>query len=454
MFAAVFRRWRRVRSRWSRWSSSDDRRFHDDLFGAASHDPFSTAYPGYITIRRFADLATPHLGSARMVLDLGCGPGEITCELASRFPTVLFHGVDHSQAAVERASSHASRLQLTNVTFQRADLQTFEPVQHADMVVMFDAFHHLTAPAAFVARMSRHCQRFLLIEPAGDALGRWKRSIDFDWLPAELDKIRARTEYLLREPASSHQPSASSVQPPGSGSQLPAAPGGRAVEHRYPLADYESFFDGFHVSVRGTVAGLDVYPPPADYDSPWRRLFMETAYALLKRVDDRLVEQKLDLHAKHWVIYADRRPALVADAPNRRQAPGIWEGDEVRGAHDVRIEHADIPRSVVAGIELVADATIRNDSWRTLRSEGVGHPIFVSYRWLDRRRRPIVQEGLRSPLPRPVQPGESCHVALRVKTPDAAGDYVLELDLVEEGVTWFSEAGVPPLRVPVSVDGR
>ncbi len=228
MFSGAFRAWRRVRSRWSHWSVTADREFHDHLFAAAEHDPFSPAYPGYITIRRFADLAAAHLENARVVLDLGCGPGEITCELAKRFPALSFHGVDHSQTAVDLASSHAGRLQLSNVTFQRADLQTFEPVGPADLVVMFDAFHHLTEPGAFVKRMSRYCDRFFLIEPAGDALGRWKRTIDFDWLPNELDKIRARIEYLLREKASSSQPPASSSQLPASSShelpQFPSSP--------------------------------------------------------------------------------------------------------------------------------------------------------------------------------------------------------------------------------------
>jgi SAM-dependent methyltransferase len=446
MFSGVFRTWRRVRSRWSRWSATDDRQFHDHLFGAAQHDPFSPAYPGYITIRRFADLVAARIDTARVVLDLGCGPGEITCELATRFPTILFHGVDHSQAAVDRASSNAGRLQLSNVTFQCGDLQTFEPVEPADLVLMFDAFHHLTAPGAFVKRMSRYCERFLLIEPAGDVLGRWKRTIDFDWLPTELDKIRARTEYLLREGSSEKtitRPAAAT------GEQ------GRAVEHRYPLADYQAFFEGFHVSAHGTVAGLDIYPPQPDYDSPWRRTAMDAAYGLLKKIDERLVEQKLDLQAKHWVIYADRRAEAAVDTTvHRTQPAGVWEADVVRGPHDVRFEHADIPRSIATAVELVADATIRNESWRTLRSDGVAHPIFVSYRWLDRRRRPIVQEGLRSSLPRPLEPGESCQVAVRIKAPATAGDYLLELDLVEEGVTWFSQAGVPPLRFRVSVDGR
>jgi hypothetical protein len=179
---------------------------------------------------------------------------------------------------------------------------------------------------------------------------------------------------------------------------------------------------------------------------------MDTAYGLLKQADDRLLEANLDLHAKHWAIYADRsRDAIGERSDDRARAAGIWEADVVRGPHDVRFEAVDIPASMPAAVELIAEVTIRNESWRTLESDGVAHPIFVSYRWLDRQRRPVVREGRRSPLPRPLEPSASLQVALRLHAPAAAGDYLLELDLVEEGVTWFSEVGVPPMRIAVRV---
>ena len=80
---------------WRRWSSAGDRAFHDTLYRGQDYDPFALAYPGYVTIRRFADLAEEHLGpDIRLVLDVGCGPGEITCELARRHPEITFLGVE------------------------------------------------------------------------------------------------------------------------------------------------------------------------------------------------------------------------------------------------------------------------------------------------------------------------------------------------------------------------
>ena len=69
------------------------------MFSVQRYDPFSFAYPGYVTIRRFADLTDPYLAGVRHAVDFGCGPGEITCALARRHPEIRFAGVDHSAAA-------------------------------------------------------------------------------------------------------------------------------------------------------------------------------------------------------------------------------------------------------------------------------------------------------------------------------------------------------------------
>ena len=42
---------------------------------------------------------------------------------------------------------------------------------------------------------------------------------------------------------------------------------------------------------------------------------------------------------------------------------------------------------------------------------------------------------------------------LTVAAPSQPGEYVLELDVVEEGVTWFAQQGSAPLRLAVRVTG-
>ena len=40
---------------------------------------------------------------------------------------------------------------------------------------------------------------------------------------------------------------------------------------------------------------------------------------------------------------------------------------------------------------------------------------------------------------------------MTVKAPQKPGDYILEIDMVHEGVTWFKERGAQPLSLQVRV---
>jgi SAM-dependent methyltransferase len=446
MLARLLMPFRRLRGAAAKWSSTEDSRFHDALFETHNPDAFDESYAGYITIRRFADLAEQHLRDAGPVLDLGCGPGEITCELARRHPSVEFRGVDHSPVAIDRARETANRLHLSNVAFEAADIAAFAPHRSVELVMMFDAFHHLIAPQTFVQTASRFTDRFFLIEPAGDVLGRWRRTLDFDWLPSELDKIRARLENALGH-EDENAPAAPSI---GALDSTTA----RAVENRYPAEDFERFFEGFSLSIRGTVAGLDIYPPQPNYTSGWRSHVMGVAYDLICAIDDDLFRRGLDMYAKHWAIYASRGENSLQRTPLAGRSPRIapvTSEQQVQGAFDAEYIDASVPPILDLDTELMIDVTVNNRSWRTWSSSPPAGRVFASYHWLTNRRTTVIRDGLRSSLPRPILPGASCRVALRVRTPPQPGEYLLAFDLVEEGVSWFSEAGTPPLRAPVRV---
>jgi hypothetical protein len=106
-----------------------------------------------------------------------------------------------------------------------------------------------------------------------------------------------------------------------------------------------------------------------------------------------------------------------------------------------------------AGTTVRARLRLRNAGsapWRSGDREG----IQLSYHWLDPLGNPIVWDGVRSPLPRSVQPGEEIEVDPTVLTPRPPGGYRLAFDLVEEHRFWFQELGSTPLDVPVEVGPR
>ena len=76
-------------------------------------------------------------------------------------------------------------------------------------------------------------------------------------------------------------------------------------------------------------------------------------------------------------------------------------------------------------------------TWRSGHLEGVQ----LSYHWLDERGNAIVWDGLRTPLPAPVAPGERLQAQLAVRAPIPPGAYRLAFDLVDERRAWFGELG-------------
>jgi uncharacterized membrane protein len=50
-----------------------------------------------------------------------------------------------------------------------------------------------------------------------------------------------------------------------------------------------------------------------------------------------------------------------------------------------------------------------------------------------------------------LKPGEEEEVPLLITAPTTAGDYTLEVDVVQEGVTWFSEQGSPTAKTRITV---
>jgi SAM-dependent methyltransferase len=430
---------------WSRreWSTASDRTFHEELYRSGDYDPFSLAYPGYTTIRRFADLVQPHLPTQGFVLDLGCGPGEITCELAWRRPDLNFLGIDHSAAAITKAHANIARRGLTNIRFECRDVEEYSAFPHIDLATLFDSFHHLTDPAGFVQRLTPQVQRWALVEPRGGWSGGWQKDLDFDWVAQDLDKIRAHVAYLCGEAGSAGRPKA------GDNEEQPA---GEAVERRYTLDDFERFFDrrdGWALDLRGTVAGLEAYPPGADRLGELRERFGELRYQLYCDIDDWLFARDLDLHAKHWLIVAERggRSRRVTlshqiHAPSDRSA--------IAGPYDVRYDEYQGPRESKPGEYIMGSVRLTNEGWNRWSSSGES-AVFTSYHWLDDKGHVVEFDGERTPLPRTIAAGETCEVAIGMRAPFTPGRYRLAIDLVREGVTWFSQAGRPWLAVPFHV---
>ncbi len=82
--------------------------------------------------RPFYDLtARIDVDNPRIVVDLGCGPGQLTATLADRWPHARILGIDSSSQMIEAASPHAD----DRVGFELGNAATWAPAEPVDVLV-------------------------------------------------------------------------------------------------------------------------------------------------------------------------------------------------------------------------------------------------------------------------------------------------------------------------------
>ena len=106
-----------------------------------------------------------------------------------------------------------------------------------------------------------------------------------------------------------------------------------------------------------------------------------------------------------------------------------------------------------AGARTSARILLRNGGRATWRSQGADG-LQLSYHWLDPRGNAVVWDGVRTPFPRPVAPGDTVELRVELTAPRPPGRYVLRFDLVEEHRFWLSEVGVATLDLELDVAPR
>ncbi|MEM9038822.1 MAG: methyltransferase domain-containing protein [Actinomycetota bacterium] len=104
-------------------------------------------------------VAAPDAGAIRTMVDLGCGTGTLTAQLAQRLGVQRCVGVDSSAAMLERAAEHTDEI----VEFRSGDISEWpggpddpgdstEPVEPVDLVFSNAALQWLPDHAAVLAR--------------------------------------------------------------------------------------------------------------------------------------------------------------------------------------------------------------------------------------------------------------------------------------------------------------
>jgi cell division septation protein DedD len=120
----------------------------------------------------------------------------------------------------------------------------------------------------------------------------------------------------------------------------------------------------------------------------------------------------------------------------------------------VAFESHKVPLQMNSGEKVVADVTVKNISsmtWPSKPDAKNGNAVNLSYHWLNKKRETLVFDGMRTPLPRDLEPGDSVALKAAIQAPEKAGTYTLEITLVQERVAWFPERGGEKLSLAVTV---
>ena len=90
------------------------------------------------------------------VLDVGCGPGTITVDIAERVAPGRVVGLDSSAEIVAQAAALAKERRLTNVEFVVGDAYSLDfPDESFDVVHAHQVLHHVARPVDVLAEMRR-----------------------------------------------------------------------------------------------------------------------------------------------------------------------------------------------------------------------------------------------------------------------------------------------------------
>ena len=131
------------------------------------------------TAENSAAYLLPHLRSGMALLDVGCGPGNITCDLADRVAPGPVVGLDVSADVVTAATTDAEARGTANVSFQTGDLYALEFDDAFDVVHAHQVLQHLTDPVAALAELRR------VIRTDGVVAVRDSDYAAMTWAPAE-----------------------------------------------------------------------------------------------------------------------------------------------------------------------------------------------------------------------------------------------------------------------------
>lgn len=162
---------------------------HQHFSDGRGYDRHAEAVLGGL-YRSATDDVTAVAPRGAVVLDAGCGTGQLAARIAGRRPDVRVHGIDVEPSMIDAARDRARREGVADrVEFTVANLAELPlPDSSVDFVVSTVSMHHWTDPASIVTALQR------VLRPGGQL---W--IYDFRWVSAR--RVRSAAPVGVRHAA-------------------------------------------------------------------------------------------------------------------------------------------------------------------------------------------------------------------------------------------------------------
>lgn len=153
----------------------------------------------------------------------------------------------------------------------------------------------------------------------------------------------------------------------------------------------------------------------------------------------------------------------AAPAPQRQTAATPQSGDVPaalpNNAFKAEITIVDPPAKLRVGQKETIHVKIKNNSIITWWCRGArvntrpDNKFYIASgnRWLKADGSLLTNMDGRYGIPKDLAPGEETDTPLVVTAPQEPGDYILEVDMVQEQVAWFSDKGSPTAKTKITV---
>jgi len=127
----------------------------EDVYTHGHHESVLRSHV-WRTAENSAAYLLPHLRPGLDLLDVGCGPGTITADLARRVGPGRVVGLDRAEAPLVAARAEAAAQGLEHLTYVVGDVYRLDfPDDSFDVVHAHQVLQHLTDPVAALREMAR-----------------------------------------------------------------------------------------------------------------------------------------------------------------------------------------------------------------------------------------------------------------------------------------------------------